>query len=109
MNTTLPAYRMSEAAYQRRILDLCDYLGLYVFHSTDPRRDTESGWPDLVLLNLETGATIFAELKTDAGKVTAKQAEVLLALERGGNEAVVWRPKMWPEVERRLRDLAVGS
>jgi hypothetical protein len=101
--------QLTEAQLQKRITDLAAWLGLYTFHSTDPRRDTAAGWPDLTILNLETGAMLFAELKRQNGRVSTKQTEVLTALARGGHEARIWRPDDWPEIEAALRELAVGS
>lgn len=62
------------------------------------------GFPDLVLSR--GGVVIFAELKSEGGRVDIEQARWIesLGLARGDNlSVVVWRPSMWPEIERALR------
>ena len=49
------------------------------------------GWPDLVLA--KPGRLIFAELKSDTGKASPEQDDVLGALTVAGAEAYIWRPK----------------
>ena len=98
---------IAEAAFQARVTDLCDWLNLWWHHTPDSRR-SNAGMPDLLIVNLETGALLFAELKTQKGKVSAKQTKVLFAIDRGGNEAVVWRPDDWDQIAERLRRLAGG-
>lgn len=49
------------------------------------------GWPDLVLV--KPGRVIFAELKSDKGKVSAEQDDVIGLLNSAGVEAYVWRPR----------------
>jgi hypothetical protein len=57
------------------------------------------GWPDLLLWR-ET--LIAAELKTDRGKPTSEQIEVLQSLERAGIECHIWRPADIEAIARRL-------
>ena len=47
---------------------------------------------------------VFAELKTDRGRVTEPQWEVIVSLREAGVYAEVWRPKQWPLIEKTLRD-----
>lgn len=96
---------ITEAAYQQRIVDLCRWLGLAVFHSGDSRRDLCAGFPDLVIAG---NGVIFAELKRDDGRLRPEQTEWLRILHAAGVEAHVWKPADWPEVERRLRELATA-
>lgn len=98
---------MSEADFQRRITDLCDFLKLRWFHSGDSRRDSCAGFPDLLIVG--PAGMILAEIKKETGKVTNEQWEWLDALTDAGQEIHVWKPSGWPEVERRLRALAKGS
>jgi hypothetical protein len=58
------------------------------------------GWPDLTLLG--HGQLIFAELKTDRGRLSGEQVGVIAALRAAGQDARVWRPDDWPEIERTL-------
>lgn len=101
---TIPARHISEAAFQRRILDMCDWLGLLAFHSGDSRRDNSAGYPDLHIVG--PMGQVMAELKKEGGRVSAAQTKWLLALELAGVECHVWRPADWEQIETRLRDLA---
>jgi hypothetical protein len=93
---------VTEAQWQQRITDLCDVLGLKWHHETDSRR-SKKGFPDLVIVGL---GVIFAELKTERGKVTADQQEWLDRLRDAGVEHYVWRPSDWDFVLARLTRLA---
>lgn len=94
---------MNEAQWQERITDLCDLLGLKWHHETDSRK-SKSGFPDLVICGLN--GVIFAELKTEKGRVTAAQEEWLAMLINARVECYVWRPSDWFEVYHRLHRLA---
>jgi hypothetical protein len=54
------------------------------------------GFPDLVLAKL--GRVIFAELKTDKGRLSVEQELWLKELP----DCVVWRPRDWEQIERVL-------
>lgn len=59
-----------------------------------------AGFPDLVLVGPGWGRTIFAELKTERGTVSAAQREWLRALSRK-NEVFIW----WPSDQSEILDL----
>jgi len=59
------------------------------------------GWPDLVMLR--GGRIIAAEMKTDKGKVTPEQADVIGLLQAAGVETYIWRPKYWDDIVEVLR------
>lgn len=61
------------------------------------------GWPDLVLWHPIRGEVLFVELKTDVGRMSVEQAEVLASLASAGAKVAVWRPKDWPIVLAFLR------
>lgn len=90
---------MSEAQFQQRIIDYCLLRGLLVFHDNDSRRN-RAGFPDLVIVG-DHGA-IFAELKTDTGKVRPEQETWLLRLRAAGETAYIWRPSNWDLIVARL-------
>lgn len=90
---------MSEAQFQQRIIDYCQLRGLLVFHDNDSRRD-RAGYPDLTIVG--DHGVIFAELKTDTGKLRPDQETWLLRLRRAGSTAYVWRPSQWDLVISRL-------
>ena len=94
---------MTEGEFQKRITDLCDWLGLKWHHETDSRR-TRKGWPDLVICGPEK--VIIVELKSPRGKVTKEQHEWLISLSRAGISCYVWRPDDWEFARRRLMALA---
>ena len=60
------------------------------------------GFPDLVLAHDKHGV-IFAELKSDTGRVTPQQQEWLYTLCVTGHEAYVWRPTHIKLITKRLR------
>ena len=64
---------------------------------------SEAGWPDLVLLRRRDGRALFRELKTDRGRLTARQAAVIGLLRACGLDAGVWRPSMLDEIAEELR------
>lgn len=92
---------MTEAELLDAIVVLARILGWSVAHFRPAR--TEHGWrtamsgdkgfPDLVLA--KAGRTIFAELKSDAGRVAPEQNLWIDALSGGCNLVAVWRPKHW--------------
>lgn len=94
---------MTEAEFQQRITDMCDWLHIKWHHETDSRR-SKAGFPDLVLCG--RGGVAVVELKSDKGRVSAAQEEWLDALNSGGVTAMVWRPSQWEAVERYLYLLA---
>jgi hypothetical protein len=53
---------------------------------------SDAGFPDLVLLRRRDRRLLFRELKTDAGKVSPRQAAVLELMTACGLDAAVWRP-----------------
>ena len=103
--------RADEAAFQAQVVELARVLGWETNHT---RRSigrghrwttatSKVGWPDLVLWNPRYGGVIFAELKTDTGKVTAEQEACLASLRSAGADVRVWRPSDWPEIEATLQ------
>lgn len=97
---------MSEAHFQKRVTDLCTLLGLAWHHETDSRR-SHAGFPDLVIVARPPAeGVVFAELKTDNGRVRPEQEWWHTKLRAAGVEVHVWRPADWPQVEARIRKLA---
>ena len=92
---------MTEAQLQQSILDLCAYLQLEVFHDQDSRRNNP-GFPDLVIVGRRT---IFAELKSEKGKVRPDQTRWLDRLRESGQEVYLWRPADWEEIVACLKSL----
>ena len=81
--------KITERQFMGKVEQLAEYCGWWVWHDNDSRRN-RAGWPDLVLLR--PGRLIFAELKTDTGKLSAEQRRILSMLKMAGQEVYVWRP-----------------
>lgn len=88
-------YVMTEREFQDKVLKYAQYLGLLCYHTHDSRR-SQAGFPDLVIVGKRT---IFAELKSERGKLSNPQREWLLRLRDSGQEVYVWRPDDWPTVQ----------
>lgn len=116
------AVQISEAELQQAVIDTARTFGWRCAHFRPAR--TKHGWqtpvaadgkgfPDLVLVNRQTGRLIFAELKSDRGKTTPEQDDWLrdlqaVAAQIGETaypghgplhplEVHVWTPADWPE------------
>ncbi len=63
----------------------------------------DAGFPDLVLVHKSRGV-IFAELKTDRGRLTPEQREWRDQLITAGAEYHIWRPKDWDDIKTRLQE-----
>lgn len=92
---------MSERDWQQRVLDLAALRGWRMFHPHDSRRST-AGWPDIAAVR--RGRLVLAELKAEAGRVSAEQRAWLDDLGACvGVEVHLWRPSDWPAVQQVLR------
>lgn len=58
-----------------------------------------TGWVDLVLWHERQRRVIAVELKSEKGKVSAAQVEVLRSLSAAGMETFVWRPFQFAEAK----------
>jgi hypothetical protein len=104
--TTWP--KIAEKVWLGEVRQLAEVFGWRVYHPWLSIR-SEHGFPDLTLAKASTGnepgRLIFAELKSEKGKVTPKQQEWLDLLGAvGGNvEVYTWRPSDFDEAARILR------
>lgn len=104
--------RVSESAWQTTVIEAAHAQGWIVAHFR-PARTQSGGWstpvqadgagfPDLVLVRAPR--IIFAELKSQAGRVAPRQEWWLNALRAcPGAEVKVWRPGDWDEVSAALK------
>jgi len=98
----------SEADFQATVVQLAETCGWQVMHVRrsvvrEGRWATSTsipGWPDLTIVG--HGRLIFAELKSETGRLTTEQRHVLGELRRAGQDARVWRPGDWLEIETTL-------
>ena len=84
---------MTEKALQTAVIDLAKWSGWMVWHDNDSRRNSP-GWPDLVLVHTRTGRMVFAELKSEVGRVRPEQ-HLWLRLLGMRHETYIWRPSDW--------------
>lgn len=89
---------MTEAQFQAQVIQLFSLRRWLCYHTFNSRRSTP-GYPDLTLVS-PSGRVVWAELKTENGKPSGAQLMWLDRLRKGGAEAYLWRPDMWPEIER---------
>jgi hypothetical protein len=91
---------VTESDFQSNVVELAHLQGWWSFHPHDSRRSAP-GWPDLVLLR--PPEALFVEVKTDRGRLSPVQVDVLDTLRECALEVHVWRPRDWPSIELRLR------
>lgn len=98
---------MSEAQFQRQVIDLARHCGWRVAHFRPARRGNggwctpmqgNPGWPDCVFCHPARGLFLVRELKTDQGRPTPEQVAWLAALEAAGVDAKIWRPSDLDEI-----------
>ena len=102
---------MTEEDFLRRVIETARWAGWLVYHPEKVparwRGETRwvtagsDGFPDLVLVHPKRGL-IFAELKTDRGRVADSQRRWHDALSDASVEVYVWRPIDWDAIVRRL-------
>lgn len=91
---------MTEKTWQAQVVELAGYYRWRHFHPYEMRR-SDPGWPDLVLCRAPE--LIFAELKTDRGRLRPEQQDWLSLLAACRQEVHVWRPRDLEQVHARLR------
>lgn len=92
---------ITEGELQGFVVTLARLHGWLAYHTYDSRR-SEAGFPDLCLVR--GGRVIFAELKSEKGKVTAAQQRWIDALTASGTvEVYLWRPSDLDDLDRILR------
>lgn len=92
---------ITERDFQQQVVTLARVCGWRVYYTTDSRR-SPFGFPDLCMVR--PPRLIFAELKTERGKLTPQQIEWLDDLHRvPGIEVFQWRPSDFDWIEETLR------
>ena len=95
MSIKHPALLWSEAVFQSHVVNLAKQLGYSLVYHTHDSRLSEPGFPDLVMVNPKSGATVFAELKSQTGRVRPEQESWINGLRASGQVAELWRPADW--------------
>lgn len=91
---------LSEADWTRQVTDLARLRGWWAYHTHESRR-SEKGWPDWTFVR--PPRIVFVELKTETGRVTPEQGDVLHMLQHcPGVEAHLFRPSHFPAVKEVL-------
>lgn len=95
----------TEAIFQDHVLQIARMNGWLVHHATPHKvgntwRSDGKGTPDLILVHRQRGL-IFAELKTERGKLSHDQQQWALALQPWA-EYYVWRPNQLELIAKRL-------
>jgi hypothetical protein len=108
---------MTERIFQDHILQLCSMYGWLAHHVPPMRYNNRNalgnnwgtgglaGMPDLTLISQRGQGIIYAELKTETGKLSAQQTQILSTLHRNGAEVYVWRPSDLTKIASRLSGL----
>jgi hypothetical protein len=91
---------ITEADWMGWVMLTARTFGWLGYHTHDSRHSA-AGFPDCVFVR--GTEIVYAELKSERGKVTATQQEWLDALAAAGAETHVWRPSQQDEVLTRLR------
>jgi hypothetical protein len=96
-----PGIAISEADHQAQVLELAGLMGrrsMHVRKAMGSRKHgwvtptSVSGWPDAVLWHPKQKRLIFIEFKTDKGRLTPGQRDVIGSLLTAGQEVYVSRP-----------------
>jgi hypothetical protein len=101
-----PTVPVREKDWQHTIVEAAQVLGYRVYH-TRLSVGSSAGYPDLTIVGRspkDRPRCIFAEVKTERGKVSESQADWITWLQECGFEAYIWRPSDWPIVEKVLKD-----
>ncbi len=96
--------QMTEKEFMAAVVEFAEYRGWKVYHTYLSIR-SKQGYPDLTMVRHNDvcgGRVIFAELKTETGKMTKAQTEWRRALDEAGALFYLWRPSDWVEIERIL-------
>jgi hypothetical protein len=93
---------LTEKAFQGQVIGLAKTLGWEVYH---PFLSvfSERGWPDLSMVHEGRGRLLFAELKSDTGKLTKHQEKWLRLLRAAGAECYLWKPADFDSIVEILR------
>lgn len=84
---------VNEAQLSQQIVDLARYLGWMVYR-TWCSKHSPAGFPDLCMFR--GNRLVFAELKSDAGRLTLEQCLWLIGLHETSHcEVYLWRPSDW--------------
>lgn len=104
----------TEAEFQRQVCELAAICGWRFLHvrKSIGRRGGEAGWqtttnlkgwPDLLLWSEKQRRVLAAELKSEKGRVSDAQYEILESLHAAGVETYIWRPADLTQIQSVFR------
>lgn len=88
---------LSEKQFMQMVIQAMRKQGFEVYHTFDARRSAP-GFPDIVAVHPQRGGVIFAELKTETGRLSRAQIHWLDTLREAGARAYLWRPSDWDDI-----------
>ena len=94
------ALKQSERDFQAQLMQVVEMFGGLVYHTYDSRRSA-FGYPDLTIVTRDR-RLIFAELKSDKGRLTEDQRVWLEALP--DHQAYLWRPDDFDDAVRIIQE-----
>ena len=97
---------ISEKGYAQQIYDLARYYHWRCYRTHDSRH-SPAGYPDFSLLHGRRH--VYAEIKSEKGKLAPEQRAWLLALLQAGHEVYLFRPSNWSLVVDVLSGAYVGQ
>lgn len=92
--------RQTERSFQATVIKYAELMGWRYYHTHRSDR-SPAGFPDLVLVRRPR--VVFIELKAERGKVSDAQRAWIAELRACEQEAYIFRPQHWAEIERILR------
>ena len=91
----------SEKHFLSRVTRLAELYGWVVWHTLDST-GTRAGEPDLRMVR--PPRVVFAELKSEHGRLRPDQSQAIAMLERcPGVSTYVWKPRDWQQIVEVLR------
>lgn len=93
---------LSEAEWSGLVADIARVAGFELRYHTFRSKRSPSGFPDWVLVSTRQQRIVYAELKTETGRVSAEQQRWIDGLTACGAEAYVWRPSDFDQVAETL-------
>ena len=94
---------LTEAQLSGLVVEIARLGGWKLRYHTFTSRRSAHGFPDWVFVHPARQRILFAELKSEKGKLTGEQQEWIAGLELiPGVEVHVWRPSDWPSIVETL-------
>ena len=103
-----PMHDASEKLFMDQVMQIAKMNGWMIHHPTPHQvrpgvfRSDGAGVPDLMLVSTTGRGIIWAELKTEVGKLTPIQRQWGNSIKANGGEYYVWRPSQLELIASRL-------